>query len=762
MIGLLPVPGWNVPSSALKAQTKVGGRENTLSKNDEEARKSNSRKRKRSVGGVDVTQDNVGELYSKIIEGRSEGQKSPPLDRETDGSPHESTSKHKKKQQKEKASADKEGPVLLNSDLHISRVLDDVERSINRQSSLENTVTPNTSKDSDQNEAAKDADVVLGKDGRQISMQPSADKISIHGKSQGNVMSYSTNGRSGGHGPGRTTPQRQGEDEATINVEASKPSPSETAAVQIQLDSNKRGEKKRHKKSRKQPVEQIKQDSLAPEISLEAKTNLDGESEGRPVTADTLTEGARIHTSKDQSSGIKQGSNSLSHHTSLPANDRIGDLNNHKAYKVSRPCREDQGRQRKQSTRAKVSIKSTGKQDLASAHTEQPSPQSDPRTGEQRHVKKYSSSADSDGGIKENDAVSQHPTPSSNSQANINLPTKPTTLTPLQQKMQEKLSGGRFRLLNEQLYTSSSTNAAKLFATDPLAYETYHTGFRAQVRSWPSNPVDQFIKEIRIRAPKRPIRGKNLATDPTQSRKEMLPHHPYTGKTAIVDLGCGDANLAAALSSVVAKKPHVSISSFDLSLPKGSNKKLVTAADITNLRSVGVKDDSFAVAICCLSLMSTNWVKIVDECARILVRGGEAWIAEVRSRFRRKGEAAKFKQKAQEEAKRVKDKGKKRKDNELDGAGDWREELEEKNDDAETDVSGFVDIWKRRGFELKSEVDKGNKMFVSLRFVKMGKPVIRNDAERHPKFGQIVDEKNREAAIVEEGRVLKPCVYKTR
>lgn len=45
----------------------------------------------------------------------------------------------------------------------------------------------------------------------------------------------------------------------------------------------------------------------------------------------------------------------------------------------------------------------------------------------------------------------------------------------------EKLEASRFRFLNEQLYTGSSSDAAKLFDEDPDAFEAYHRGYRIQV-----------------------------------------------------------------------------------------------------------------------------------------------------------------------------------------------------------------------------------------------------------------------------------------
>lgn len=47
----------------------------------------------------------------------------------------------------------------------------------------------------------------------------------------------------------------------------------------------------------------------------------------------------------------------------------------------------------------------------------------------------------------------------------------------------EKLRPARFRFINEQLYTMSGEDAAKLFKEDPQAFKVYHEGYRHQVTS---------------------------------------------------------------------------------------------------------------------------------------------------------------------------------------------------------------------------------------------------------------------------------------
>ncbi|RCH83981.1 25S rRNA (adenine645-N1)-methyltransferase [Rhizopus stolonifer] len=164
-------------------------------------------------------------------------------------------------------------------------------------------------------------------------------------------------------------------------------------------------------------------------------------------------------------------------------------------------------------------------------------------------------------------------------------------LTPLQRKMKEKLSGARFRWLNEQLYTTPGKQSFSLFQQKPELFDEYHEGFRHQVESWPVNPVDVVIEQLKT-----------------------LPKN-----TVIADLGCGDAMIAQTL-----KKQKVL--SFDLI----AKNELVTACDISKLP---LEANSIDVAVFSLSLMGTNYLDFLKEAHRVLKVGGELKIAEVVSRF---------------------------------------------------------------------------------------------------------------------------------
>jgi ribosomal RNA-processing protein 8 len=82
-------------------------------------------------------------------------------------------------------------------------------------------------------------------------------------------------------------------------------------------------------------------------------------------------------------------------------------------------------------------------------------------------------------------------------------PAAPPKLTPLQASMREKLISARFRHLNETLYTRPSAEAFELFDESPEMFQEYHEGFRRQVNVWPENPVDGYIRDIKLRGRQR-------------------------------------------------------------------------------------------------------------------------------------------------------------------------------------------------------------------------------------------------------------------
>lgn len=361
-------------------------------------------------------------------------------------------------------------------------------------------------------------------------------------------------------------------------------------------------------------------------------------------------------------------------------------------------------------------------------------------------------------------------------------------LTPMQSAMRQKLISARFRHLNQTLYTAPSATSLALFATNPEMFEDYHSGFRQQVAVWPSNPVDTFIATIRERGAARPAghKDKRAKKNPNlidaEAAKTGAQPLPRTGgKCTIADLGCGDGKLAATLTAdKTTRNQNLKIMSYDLQSPA----KHVTKADVANLP---LGDGEVDVAIFCLALMGTNWIDFIEEAYRVLHWKGELWVAEIKSRFGRVG-GDKGKGRVVEHSvgsKRKAAAGKK-------AADDAKKVAKEQEEDAllktevdgvetgkeETDVSGFVEVLRRRGFVLKDEnsVDLGNKMFVRMEFIKAAAPVVgKNVREEQPKRGgeegvtwkakpkaKFVEKEVKEVSVEDEAKVLKPCLYKIR
>ena len=159
-----------------------------------------------------------------------------------------------------------------------------------------------------------------------------------------------------------------------------------------------------------------------------------------------------------------------------------------------------------------------------------------------------------------------------------------------------KLNGSKFRMLNEMLYTSKSKDAFDYFKSNKEDFEIYHSGFSSQAEKWPCNPNDIFIKELK----KKQYRSKS-----------------------IIDLGCGEANIA---KSLLIDNPNVDIMSFDI---KALNDR-VTECDI---KSLPLDNKSKDIGIFCLSLMGVNFIEFIIEANRVLKDNGILYVAEIESRI---------------------------------------------------------------------------------------------------------------------------------
>lgn len=248
-------------------------------------------------------------------------------------------------------------------------------------------------------------------------------------------------------------------------------------------------------------------------------------------------------------------------------------------------------------------------------------------------------------------STSESPLPSKSSSSNASL-------TPLQSKLSSKLSSAKFRWLNEQLYSLPSADGAQLMASSiaaesaggagATAFDAYHDAHRQQTAAWPVPPLPLLAQKLR--------------------EDESL------GEGAVVlDLGCGDAELARSLlsggsgsgsggkkgkknkgkqsttgeaSSGAAIEKHFRVISYDLvgdveALPESqADSKLrgyVAPVDfLTSIplpgdpggrpvaNGVGSSGDGPAIvdaAVCCLSLMGVNWLGGIYEATRVLRKG---------------------------------------------------------------------------------------------------------------------------------------------
>lgn len=305
-----------------------------------------------------------------------------------------------------------------------------------------------------------------------------------------------------------------------------------------------------------------------------------------------------------------------------------------------------------------------------------------------------------------------------NQQVNVptgDMPMNQKKLTPLQQKLFNKLKGSRFRWINEQLYTNTSSTALDLITKQPELFDEYHNGFREQVTTWPINPLDIMIKNIKTR-----FSGRNL---------NAPGGLPAIDRTCVVaDMGCGEAALSLEINNFVEQnkkkfmKQHknLKVHSFDLA----KHNERITVADIKN---VPLENEECCVVIFSLSLMGVNFLDFIKEAFRILKPNGELWIAEIKSRF---------------------------------------------NDQS---LKEFIKIVEQLGFRHKltktlEEEGDDKEMFIRFEFFKPDERTVMEMKERQAKRTKFLDSDRNEDEDVEAKRekqpesewLLKPCIYKRR
>jgi len=300
------------------------------------------------------------------------------------------------------------------------------------------------------------------------------------------------------------------------------------------------------------------------------------------------------------------------------------------------------------------------------------------------------------------DEATLPPNPATTTTTTSNNPKKSN---PVQEAFKARLAGSRFRILNEELYTTTSQKSYDKFKENPELFEQYHDGFRHQVESWPENPVDVIVKSL---------------TSTYQKKTQKSTAGPYV----VADFGCGDAQLAKDLLAVkkIKRKDEdnedenvFEVHSFDLVSPN----ELVTACDMAN---VPLKDKSVDACVFCLSLMGTNLADFIREAHRVLKDDGRVKIVEVRSRIEysltRKGRNIK--------------KGGNNKDSSSSSSAATTKEK------TEGTLEEFTDVLGKLGFEC-IHTDRTNTMFLLLELKKN-----RSRPKKNLEFS------------------AKPCIYKRR
>eukprot|EP01071_Lankesteria_metandrocarpae_P001552 Lankesteria_metandrocarpae@DN1647_c0_g1_i1.p1 len=158
--------------------------------------------------------------------------------------------------------------------------------------------------------------------------------------------------------------------------------------------------------------------------------------------------------------------------------------------------------------------------------------------------------------------------------------------------MRDRMKGAEFRWLNEEMYTTESSELFNKVQGEPELFHKYHTGYRRQASTWPCNPLEEVEKWIR---------------------------QHFTTKHRVGDFGCGEAALAAKLKGW-------KIHSFDL---VAANSYITPC----NIAQVPLQDATLDLAIYCLSLMGPDWPSFLEEAKRLLKSDGHLIVVEVESRF---------------------------------------------------------------------------------------------------------------------------------
>jgi ribosomal RNA-processing protein 8 len=369
----------------------------------------------------------------------------------------------------------------------------------------------------------------------------------------------------------------------------------------------------------------------------------------------------------------------------------------------------------------------------------------------------------------ESDSQEQKEGTNSSPNLSVSKVSNPTSKRPksaLQQAFLQRLSGSRFRSLNEDLYTTNSAQALQRYQENPELFQQYHDGFAAQVQTWPTNPVDVMQKWI--------LRHE------VNTRGSRQNSQRADTKLVVADFGCGEANLAKELlgtnltldsvpngkdgsenSRAKKRKKNSSealqtsdskvgcpftVHSFDL---VANGNPLITACDMSK---VPLPNQSVDLGVFCLALMGTNVADFIREAHRVLRPNGILKVAEVRSRFESSTTAVngekgskksgrldgpelkgsiKFKAAKKEALDKIKKESKA-------GQNKGRQKMETKQMD-DSLLTEFLHVMKDLGFR-SGKVDRSSPFFLLMEFKKVANSNPSKSASFTP----------------------KPCLYKRR
>lgn len=147
-------------------------------------------------------------------------------------------------------------------------------------------------------------------------------------------------------------------------------------------------------------------------------------------------------------------------------------------------------------------------------------------------------------------------------------------------ELEGRLLPGMFRFVNEKIFLNPRMKI------DEAVLNIYHEGFRMQSRKWPEKPLELV-------------------------KKRLKP------SDWIVDVGCGEAEISMHF-------PYVA--SIDIN---PCNERVIQS----DSAQMPFQEGCFDVAVLCLSLMTENAFKVVEECCRILKDSGRLIIVEISSRI---------------------------------------------------------------------------------------------------------------------------------